>query len=178
MEIKVLHIISGNDNGGGGNHVINICSKDNENFQNIIGCLGEGPLYTKVKAMDVNFKLFSKQLKNSEIADFINKSSIDIVSFHGAKPFLMHLILKNKFNVPTVAVVHSDFRYDFLNNKIKYFIFTPLSIRGLKSFNNFICMSVLLYQLINDMLSNIRIIYSNLSISPGPFRYLFHVFLF
>lgn len=141
MKIKVLHIISGNDNGGGGNHVLNLCSKENKNFENIIGCLGEGALYSKVKAMNINFMPFSKELRNSQVVEFVNKNSIDIVSFHGAKPFLMHLILKNQLSVPTVAVVHSDFRYDFLNNKIKYFIFTPLSIMGLRSFNNYICIS-------------------------------------
>ena len=103
--------------------------------------MGEGPLYSKAKANDVSYKLFSKKLNNMELVDFINSNSISIVNFHGAKPFLMHLILKSKLKVPTVAVVHSDFRYDFLNNKVKYFIFTPLSIKGLKSFNNYICVS-------------------------------------
>ena len=91
--------------------------------------------------MDVRYKLFSKKLNNRELVDFINHNDISIVNFHGAKPFLMHLMLKSKLNIPTVAVVHSDFRYDFLNSKIKYFIFTPLSIRGLKSFDNYICVS-------------------------------------
>lgn len=141
IHIKVLHIISGNDNGGGGNHVLNICNKDNKNFENVIGCLGEGPLYSKAKTMDVSYKLFTKKLNSIELLEFINNNSISIVNFHGAKPFLMHLILKSKLTVPSVAVVHSDFRYDFLNNKLKYFIFTPLSIKGLKSFNNYICVS-------------------------------------
>lgn len=100
--------------------------------------------------MDVSYKLFSKKLNNMELVDFIRSNSISIVNFHGAKPFLMHLILKSKFKVPTVAVVHSDFRYDFLNNKIKYFIFTPLSIRGLKSFNNYICVSNNLKNLLEE----------------------------
>ena len=100
--------------------------------------------------MDVSYKLFSKKLNNMELVDFIRSNSISIVNFHGAKPFLMHLILKSKFKVPTVAVVHSDFRYDFLNNKIKYFIFTPLSIMGLKSFNNYICVSNNLKNLLEE----------------------------
>jgi glycosyltransferase involved in cell wall biosynthesis len=141
IHIKVLHIISGNDNGGGGNHVLNICNKDNKNFENVIGCLGEGPLYSKAKTMDVSYKLFTKKLNSKDLMEFINNNSVSIVNFHGAKPFLMHLILKSKLKVPTVAVVHSDFRYDFLNNKFKYYIFTPLSIKGLKSFNNYICVS-------------------------------------
>jgi len=91
--------------------------------------------------MDVNYKLFSNKLNNMELVNFININTINIINFHGAKPFLMHLILKKKFNIPTVAVVHSDFRYDFLNNKLKYFIFTPLSVKGLKSFKNYICVS-------------------------------------
>ncbi|WP_404814354.1 glycosyltransferase [Clostridium tagluense] len=150
MHIKVLHIISGNDNGGGGNHVLNICNKCNENFENIIGCVGEGPLYSKAKTIGVSFKLFTNKLNNMELVHYINQNSINIVNFHGAKPFLMHLILKRKLNVPTVAVIHSDFRYDFLNNKVKYFIFTPLSIRGLKSFNNYICVSNNLKKLLEE----------------------------
>ena len=145
-----MHIISGNDNGGGGNHVLNICNKCNENFENIIGCLGEGPLYTKAKAIDVNYKLFTTKLGNIELVEFINHNYIDIVNFHGAKPFLMHLILKRKIKIPTVAVIHSDYRYDFLNSKLKYFIFTPLSIMGLKSFKNYICVSNNLKHLLQE----------------------------
>ncbi|WP_404813565.1 glycosyltransferase [Clostridium bowmanii] len=142
--------MSGNDNGGGGNHVLNICNKCNDNFENIIGCVGEGPLYLKAKTIDVRYKLFTKKLNNMELIEFINNNSISIVNFHGAKPFLMHLLLKRKIKVPTVAVVHSDFRYDFLNNKIKYYIFTPLSIKGLKSFNNYICVSNNLKKLLEE----------------------------
>ena len=136
-----MHIISGNDNGGGGTHVLNICNKYNDNFDNILGCVGEGPLYSKAKAMGIPLKLFTGKLNNTELVNFIKNNSISIVNFHGAKPFLMHLMLKRKLTVPTVAVVHSDFRYDFLNNKLKYILFTPLSIKGLKSFNNYICVS-------------------------------------
>lgn len=112
--------------------------------------MGEGPLYSKAKTMDVGYKLFTKKLNNMELVEFINNNSISIVNFHGAKPFLMHLILKKKLKVPTVAVVHSDFRYDFLNNKIKYYIFTPLSIKGLKSFNDYICVSNNLKKLLEE----------------------------
>ena len=115
-----------------------------------MGLLGEGPLYSKAKEMDVSYKLFSEKLYNMELLNFINNDSISIVNFHGAKPFLLHLILKNKINVTTVAVVHSDFRYDFLNNKLKYYIFTPLSIMGLKSFDNYICVSNNLKSLLQD----------------------------
>lgn len=141
ITIKVLHIISGNDNGGGANHVLNICSKHNNVFQNIIGCIGDGPLYSKIKAIDVEHKYFDDKINNREIISYVKLNSIDIVNFHGAKPFLMHLILQNKLIVPVVATVHSDYRYDFINNKFKYYIFTPLSTLGLRSFNNYICVS-------------------------------------
>ncbi len=145
-----MHIISGNDNGGGGNHVLNICNRGNENFENIIGCVGEGPLYSKAKTIDVSYKLFTNKLNNMELVQFINHNSISLVNFHGAKPFLMHLILKRKIKVPTVAIIHSDFRYDFINSKVKRIIFTPLSILGLKSFNNYICVSNNLKKLLEE----------------------------
>ncbi|MCY6370493.1 glycosyltransferase [Clostridium ganghwense] len=138
--MRVLHIITGSDNGGGGAHVLNIC-KYSKKFNNILGCIGEGYLYEKAKKQEINTVMFKNKINNKEIIDYINKNKIDIVNFHGAKAFLIHRVLKNKIKASTLASVHSDYRYDFLNNKIKHFLFTPLSKYGLKSFNNYMCIS-------------------------------------
>lgn len=138
--MKVLHIITGNDNGGGAKHVLNIC-KYATNFENILGCVGEGYLYENAIKENIDVKLFQNKIYNNQIINFINENKIDIVNFHGAKAFLIHRVIKNKINAKTLASVHSDYRYDFLNNKIKYAIFTPLSKYGLKSFDNYMCIS-------------------------------------
>lgn len=140
--IRVLHIISGNDNGGGGGHVLNLCLYSKDMMESTIGCIGEGFLYSKAKNKEVKTVLFSiKDALNGNIEKYINDNNIDIVNFHGAKPFFMYRFLKRKLHVPCVATVHSDYRYDFLNNRLKYILFTPLSAMGLKKFQNYICVS-------------------------------------
>lgn len=139
--MKVLHIISGNDNGGGANHLLNICSKKNIYFKNILGCLGEGALVDKAKEQNINLEVFPKKIFKNNIAKFANENEVDIVNFHGAQPFLIHYFIKRKLNMDTVATIHSDYRYDFLNNKLKYYLYTPLSEMGLNSFENYICVS-------------------------------------
>lgn len=148
--IKVLHIISGNDNGGGGNHVLNICKESDDKFCNILGCLGEGFLLEKVKKLNINKVFFSDKLKNDEIINYVNNNHIDIVDFHGAKPFLIHFFINKALKLPTVATVHSDYRYDFKNNRVKSIFYTPLSIIGLKSFNNYICVSKYIKKLLDS----------------------------
>lgn len=76
-----------------------------------------------------------------EINKYVRENSIDIINFHGAKAFLVHKLFKKFFKIPTLATVHSDYRYDFLNNRLKYILFTPLSKLGVKSFDNFACVS-------------------------------------
>ncbi|MEY8000367.1 glycosyltransferase family 4 protein [Clostridium sp. Mt-5] len=140
--IKVLQIISGNDTGGGGNHVLNLSLYSKHMFDCIIGTIGGGGLYDKSRELKIDTVKFKRSATyDRHILEYIKKNQIDIVNFHGPKAFFMHYFIKNKIEIPTIATVHSDFRKDFLNNKIKYLLFTPLSQRGLRSFNKYICVS-------------------------------------
>lgn len=139
--LKVLHIISGNDDGGGGNHVLNLCTFGSCTMESVLGCIGGGPLYEKSKNSSVNTVIFSMKDILKELPQYIRGNKIDIVDFHGAKPFLIHRMIRNKLSVPAVATVHSDYRYDFLNSRVKYYIFTPLSSIGLRSFKYYVCVS-------------------------------------
>ncbi|NLU08775.1 MAG: glycosyltransferase family 4 protein [Clostridiales bacterium] len=140
--MKVLQIISGNDTGGGGNHVLNLSFYSRRMFDCTLGTIGGGGLYERSKRLGVNTVKFKRSITyDSFILKYIEENKIDIVNFHGARAFFVHYFLKNKINIPAVATVHSDFRKDFLNSKIKYKIFTPLSKAGLKSFGNYICVS-------------------------------------
>ncbi len=49
IKIKVLQIITGNDIGGGGKHVLSLCYYSKDLFHTVLGCIGEGPLYDKAK---------------------------------------------------------------------------------------------------------------------------------
>ena len=151
MGIKVLQLISGNDNGGGGNHVLSICMYSSEKFQTVLGCIGKGPLYEKAKLNKVETVLFSSNSAiNGELVSYIKKNKFDLVNMHGAKLFFMHVFIKRKLDIPCVATVHSDYRYDFNNNKLKKIVFTQLSRLGLKSFNYYIGVSKEIVNILND----------------------------
>lgn len=161
--MKTLQIITGNDNGGGGKHVLNICTGSNKYFETVLGCIGKGDLYEKAKSIGVKTKLFTlKSIINGELQRYVKDNNIDIVNFHGAKAFFAHGFIHNKINIPTVATIHSNYKRDFMNNKFKYYFFTPLSIKGIKSFKNYICVSnYIKNMLIKDNISGEKFIVNN-----------------
>lgn len=149
VEIKVLHIISGNDNGGGGQHVLNICSANDKVFENYLCCIGQGPLFEKSKFINIS-KYYLANIKDRKIFEIIKNEKIDLINFHGPKANFIHLYYRKKFKIPCVTTIHSDFRYDFLNNKIKYILYTPLNILALRGFRSFVCVSDSLKMLLNE----------------------------
>ncbi|MBC2580239.1 glycosyltransferase [Clostridium sp. DJ247] len=154
FNIKVLQIISGNDAGGGGNHVLNLSFYSKNMFECIIGAIGEGIVIDKAKELGIETVSFtSKSIYNGSLLTYIKENNIDIINFHGAKAFFMHYFLKNKLEIPSVATIHSNYKKDFLNNKFKHLLFTPLSIRGIRSFSNYICVS----KYIKNLLENDRV---------------------
>lgn len=151
FDIKVLQIISGNDNGGGGNHVLNLSFYSKDKFECIIGCIGEGELYKRGKDLGISMAQFgSKAAYDDSILKYVKEKNIDIVNFHGAKAFFMHWFLKHKLQISAVATIHSNYKKDFLNNKFKQIFFTPLSIQGLKSFKYYICVSNYISNLLKE----------------------------
>lgn len=161
--IKVLQIISANDIGGGAAHVLNLCYYSKHLFSNILGCIGEGTLPSKAKKMGIETVGFSsKCFINGEIQIYIKENNIDIINFHGAKAFFTHYFINRKLQIPTVATVHSDYKKDFLNSRIKYYMFTPLSIKGIKSFKNHICVSKYIQDiLVQDKINSKKFIVNN-----------------
>ncbi|MBP1743672.1 MAG: glycosyl transferase, group 1 family protein [Firmicutes bacterium] len=148
--MKVLHIITGNDDGGGAKHILNLCLNSEGKMKCTIGCIGGGALYEKAVENNIECILLSpKSFLGSEAADCIAEKCFDIVNFHGAKAFFLGKFLLNKLSIPAVATVHSNYRQDFLNSRMKHLLFTPLSISGLRSFGYFICVSNYIKNLLN-----------------------------
>lgn len=140
--IKVLQVISGNDYGGGGVHVLNTIKASKNIYNNNLLLIGDGPLVDKCIKEDISFKLVENKVKNSDLVKYINENHFDIVNFHGARSVLIHLINKKKINTTTVVTVHSDFNKDFDNNDgIKKSISTFILKKSLKSFRNHIGVS-------------------------------------
>lgn len=163
-KIRVLQIISGNDVGGGANHVLNLSYYSSKKFKCIIGAIGEGPLYEKAINMNIESVNFSKNMLKckDEIYKYVLENDIDLIDFHGAKAFLLHCFLKKSLRIPSVATIHSNYRQDFLNSKFKFIFFTHLSIKGLESFNYYVCVSKYIRNLmIKDGFKGEKFIVSN-----------------
>jgi len=151
IKIKVLHIISGNDYGGGATYVLNICKAPGGIFENYLCCVGEGPLYEISRENGIKtVKLSMKSIVRDGLLKLLKSKAIDIINFHGAKANFLYLFIKRKISVPAVVTVHSDYRYDFINSKVKHILFTPLNVLGLRSFNNYICVSKHILELLNS----------------------------
>lgn len=149
--IKVLQIISANDNGGGANYVLNICSAPSTFYNSSLCCIGTGALYENSIKKNIEVVTFSvKDIFNGKLNTYLKEKKIDLLNFHGAKANFLYLFIKNNISIPVVVTVHSDYRYDFTNNKLKYILFTPLSIMGLKRFNNYICVSKHILQILDS----------------------------
>ena len=142
IKIKILILISGNDSGGAATYILNLCGLNNKEYEITLGCIGKGYLYEEAKKLPLKVELFTtKSFINKEIVKYSLDYSIDIINFNGAKLFFSYLFVRKNLKACCVATVHSDYRYDFINNKLKLMFFTPLSILGLKKFKQYICVS-------------------------------------
>lgn len=151
IPINILQVITGTDNGGGGNHVINICLNNIDEMKCSLCLIGDGMLYEKAKELHIPVSYYSfKELLSNRLIEHIEKNKIDIVNFHGAKANFLYFMIAHKIKVPCVVTIHSDYRYDFINSKFKRVFFTPLSILGLKKYKNYICVSQYLKNIINE----------------------------
>lgn len=146
--IKTLQIISGNDYGGGGVHVLNTIKSSKNIFDNNLLLIGQGPLVEKCKKENISFKLVENKLRNSELIEYINNNNFNIVNFHGARAVLVHLLSKKSINATTIVTVHSDFNKDFASSGIKKMISTFLLKKSLRSFENFIGVSEFIRELL------------------------------
>lgn len=153
--MKVFHVISGGDDGGAKIHLINLCMGSQGVFDNVVGCINEGPLYDMAKENGIETRIFKQKSRfdmriAKEIAEFVKNNDIDIINFHGANANLVYLFLRKQVSIPCVTTLHSDYRYDFINNKVKYMIFTPINAYSLRRFKNYLCVSSRIKKLIDQ----------------------------
>ena len=148
--MKIINIITGNDNGGGGEYVLNICNSDYYEAELI--CIGNGILKDKAINRNIKVSVFKfVDFLNGKFIRYINQNKIDIILWHGAKAFFLHKILYRKINLKSFAVKHSDFNKDFHNKRfLKRKVLTYLSKLGLKSFNEFIAVSKVISDIIEE----------------------------
>lgn len=172
--MRVVNIITGFDNGGGGEYVLNIC-RSNIFVSNLI-CIGKGPLFYKAKNEGINtISLKTSEIIGKALEKYVDDNKIDIILWHGAKAFFLHSLVTEKIKRKSLATVHSDFRTDFTNNKIKKILYTKLSYIGLKSFKTYIAVSTVIKDMLNENFSNEKVYIARNSIDENIFKDVFDI---
>lgn len=138
--MKVLQVISGNDNGGGAQHILNLV-KDNEIFNTHLAIIGDGEFHKRLLREDLKFYKVNTALLNNDLVELIDRGKYDIVNFHGPKAVYTYRIIKHKIKAIAVNTLHSDFRYDYFHKNYKNKLKTELYEYCLNSFTNYICVS-------------------------------------
>lgn len=138
--MKVLQVISGNDNGGGAQHILNLV-KDNEIFHTDLAIIGEGEFHKRLLREDLKFYKVNTALFNNDLVQLIDKEKYDVINFHGPKAVYTYRMIKHKIKAIAVNTLHSDFRYDYFHKNYKSKLKTELYKYCLGSFKHYICVS-------------------------------------
>ncbi len=134
--MKILHLISGGDNGGAKTHLFSLFDKLKYKADIRVACLIEGVFYKEIQSRGVDNVLFKQKNRFDlsvvdKIATMINDEGFDILHVHGARANFVAEFIMRKINIPTVTTIHSDYLLDF-DEPIKKLFFTPLNKHAIK----------------------------------------------
>jgi glycosyltransferase involved in cell wall biosynthesis len=143
--MKILHLISGGDEGGAKTHVITLLKELSNHIDVTLVCLIEGNFAKEARKQGINVviieqdKRYDLNILNS-IIDIL-KDDYDILHCHGARANFLGMLIKKRYYIPTVSTIHSDYKLDFDNSLYKKMVYTPLNYFSLKRFEYFIAIT-------------------------------------
>ncbi|MFI3174705.1 MAG: glycosyltransferase family 4 protein [Bacillota bacterium] len=139
--MKILHLISGGDNGGAKTHVITLLRKlIEQNIDVELLCIMEGSFTREAIAENIPTTIIAQRKRYSvkpimEIKKYIKNGNYDIVHCHGARANYIAYFLKNSFRIPFITTLHSDYKLDFKDSFYKQAIFMPINAVALRKFD-------------------------------------------
>jgi len=144
--MKVIHLISGGDSGGGKTHVFTLLNKLKEQVNIELICLIRGPFYDEACELGIPSTLMEQKTRFDvsvvrSLADKINNEGIDLLHCHGARANFVAALLKRKVSIPLLTTVHSDYTQDFTHNSYKRLIFTTLNRFGLNRMDYYLAVT-------------------------------------
>jgi len=144
--LKVLHLISGGDDGGAKTHVLSLIKQLQKQIDVTLVCFIKTEFYTDAINMGIDIKLFEQKQRYDlsvvkNLTTLINENNYDLVHCHGARANFLATFFMHKIKVPSVTTVHSDFILDFQNSFYKQIFYKNLNVYSLKKFNYYIAVS-------------------------------------
>jgi len=139
--MKVLHLIGGGDVGGAKTHVLSLVAQLHTRLSDVVlVALRDGEFAEDAAKMGIPVEVvrtgnFFCDL--SRVAEIAKEHGSDLIHVHGAKANLFGAILRVRTKLPVVTTVHSDYRLDYLGNRLKQYtngLLNTLSLRFLDSY--------------------------------------------
>lgn len=140
--MKILHLISGGDDGGAKTHVITLLKELSKHEEITLVCFIDEKFAREAREAGIQVvilkqeKRYNLQVVN-QLVDML-KEGYDLLHCHGARANFVGMFIKRKIKMPTVSTIHSDYRSDFDNNFYKKLVYTPLNYISLKHMDYYI----------------------------------------
>lgn len=142
--MKVLHLIGGGDVGGAKSHVLSLVKELGKNIDVKIISFRTGVFSKDAKDMGINIEIIKSGNILSDIKQVLNvikKENYDLIHSHGAKANMVAVVVKKVLRIPTVTTVHSDYKLDYLNSRLKKYTFGVINNLALRLIDNHIGVS-------------------------------------
>ncbi|NLP18574.1 MAG: glycosyltransferase family 4 protein [Firmicutes bacterium] len=144
--MKVLHVTSGGDTGGGKSHILGLLSALQGKIDAHILCFLPGPVYQGAMERGIPARLLPQERRYDlsvlkELRRVIGAGGYDLIHSHGSRSNFLLALLKRRLHVPLVTTIHSDYELDFLGNIYKQLVYKNLNKLALRSFDYYIAVS-------------------------------------
>ncbi len=175
--MKVLHLISGGDDGGAKTHVINLL-KELSKYEDItLVCLLNENFAKEAKEAGIHVVILKQEKRyNLQIVNQLSemlKDGYNLLHCHGARANFVGMFIKKKHKIPMVSTIHSDYRLDFDNNFYKKMVYTPLNYISLKRMDYFIAITNQFKRMLvgrGFKEDKIYVAYNGIAIEEKPYR--------
>jgi Glycosyl transferases group 1. len=144
--MRVLHINSGNELGGGMVHILTLLKNLQLNIDVTLGIFENGELLERAQKSGIPTHHFHQKSRFDvtvlrEIKKFVGSNNIDIVHTHGARANFYVSLMKKKLGCPWIVTVHSNPLDDFMHMKILGKLYSQLNIHAIRSADHVIAIS-------------------------------------
>lgn len=144
--MRVLHVISGGDTGGGKTHVLTLVSELRKSIPTSIMCFMEGPFSREARELGLDVRVATQRGRQDlsvvgALVRSVRASGTRIVHAHGARANFITVLAKPVLGVPLVTTVHSDYRQDFAHSRYKQLVYASLNAVALRFFDHYIVVS-------------------------------------
>jgi len=145
--VRVFHLTTGADSGGGKTHIISLLSTLVPRIDVRLMCFTTGNLYQEARERDIPTVLLGQRGRwdlsvIGRLTDLLGRENAGtILHSHGPRANFLTALARPPASVPRVTTIHSDYRLDFKDQPVKRALFTPLNAMALRSFNYYIAVT-------------------------------------